>query len=108
VSVRIWVRQDRGVPSVPYRADQFAALRSVISTPVRIAILETMDAATRFETRHLESTKLHSRIRQRLCYAKYAAAQQQLSPAPRSLSSTLKCSGRCVDGFARSTGDGRQ
>ena len=42
VSVRSWVRQGSGVLFLPYRADQIAALRSIISAWVRLAIFETM------------------------------------------------------------------
>jgi type IV secretory pathway TraG/TraD family ATPase VirD4 len=42
VSVRDWVRQGRGVLFLPYQADQIAALRSVISAWLRLAIFQTM------------------------------------------------------------------
>jgi type IV secretory pathway TraG/TraD family ATPase VirD4 len=42
LSIRQWVEQGRGVLFLPYRADQIAALRSMISTWMRIAIFETM------------------------------------------------------------------
>jgi type IV secretory pathway TraG/TraD family ATPase VirD4 len=41
-SLRRWVSEGRGVLFLPYQADQIAALHSVISTWVRIAIFETM------------------------------------------------------------------
>jgi type IV secretory pathway TraG/TraD family ATPase VirD4 len=41
-SLRRWVREGKGVLFLPYQADQIAALRAMISTWVRIAILETM------------------------------------------------------------------
>jgi hypothetical protein len=41
-SVREWIRAGRGVLFLPYQADQVAALRSIISTWMRIAIVETM------------------------------------------------------------------
>jgi type IV secretory pathway TraG/TraD family ATPase VirD4 len=41
-SIRQWVTEGRGVLFLPYQADQIAALRSVISTWVRIAIFQTM------------------------------------------------------------------
>jgi type IV secretory pathway TraG/TraD family ATPase VirD4 len=41
-SVRRWVQEGRGVLFLPYGADQIAALRSIISTWMRIAIFETM------------------------------------------------------------------
>lgn len=41
-SVRQWVGQGRGTLYLPYRADQIAALRSVIATWVRLAIFATM------------------------------------------------------------------
>jgi len=42
LSIRQWVKDGRGVLFLPYQADQIAALRSVISTWMRIAIFETM------------------------------------------------------------------
>ena len=42
VSVREWVRRGRGVLFLPYQADQIAALRSVISAWLRLAIFQTM------------------------------------------------------------------
>ncbi len=42
LSIRGWVREGRGVLFMPYQADQIAALRTVISTWMRIAIFETM------------------------------------------------------------------
>jgi type IV secretory pathway TraG/TraD family ATPase VirD4 len=42
VSVREWVRSGRGVLFLPYRADQIAALRSIISAWLRLAIFQTM------------------------------------------------------------------
>jgi type IV secretory pathway TraG/TraD family ATPase VirD4 len=42
LSVRSWIREGRGVLFLPYRANEIAALRSVISTWMRLAIYETM------------------------------------------------------------------
>ena len=42
ISVRDWVRTGRGVLFLPYQADQIAALRSVISAWLRLAIFQTM------------------------------------------------------------------
>ncbi|MGH8230815.1 MAG: type IV secretion system DNA-binding domain-containing protein [Steroidobacteraceae bacterium] len=44
-SVRKWIRSGRGVLFLPYRAGQIAALRSVISAWLRLAIIETMQGA---------------------------------------------------------------
>ena len=41
-SVREWVRSGKGVLFLPYQADQIAALRSIISTWMRLAIFQTM------------------------------------------------------------------
>jgi len=41
-SIRRWIQEGRGVLFLPYRADQIAALRGLISTWMRIAIFETM------------------------------------------------------------------
>jgi type IV secretory pathway TraG/TraD family ATPase VirD4 len=41
-SVRNWVRAGQGVLFIPYKAGQVAALRSVIATWMRLAIVETM------------------------------------------------------------------
>ncbi|HTT07030.1 MAG TPA: type IV secretion system DNA-binding domain-containing protein [Steroidobacteraceae bacterium] len=45
LSVRAWVRTGRGVLFMPYRANQIAALRSLVAAWMRLAIFETMDAA---------------------------------------------------------------
>jgi type IV secretory pathway TraG/TraD family ATPase VirD4 len=42
LSVRSWVREGRGVLFLPYKANEIATLRSVISTWMRLAIYETM------------------------------------------------------------------
>ena len=42
VSVREWVRKGKGVLFLPYQADQIAALRSIISAWLRLAIFQTM------------------------------------------------------------------
>jgi type IV secretory pathway TraG/TraD family ATPase VirD4 len=44
-SVRNWVRSGRGVLFIPYQASQIAALRSIIATWMRLAIVETMSHA---------------------------------------------------------------
>jgi type IV secretory pathway TraG/TraD family ATPase VirD4 len=41
-SVRSWVQSGRGVLFIPYKAAQIAALRSIIATWMRLAIVETM------------------------------------------------------------------
>jgi type IV secretory pathway TraG/TraD family ATPase VirD4 len=41
-SVRKWVESGRGVLFIPYKAAQIAALRSIIATWIRLAIVETM------------------------------------------------------------------
>ena len=41
-SIRDWVKSGTGVLFMPYQSDQIAALRTVISTWMRIEILETM------------------------------------------------------------------
>jgi type IV secretory pathway TraG/TraD family ATPase VirD4 len=42
LAVRDWVRQGRGVLFLPYQANEIAALRSVISAWLRLAIFQTM------------------------------------------------------------------
>jgi type IV secretory pathway TraG/TraD family ATPase VirD4 len=42
LAVREWLRQGRGVMFLPYQADQIAALRSMISAWLRLAIFQTM------------------------------------------------------------------
>jgi len=42
-SVRNWVESGQGVLFIPYKAGQIAALRSVIATWMRLAIVETMN-----------------------------------------------------------------
>jgi len=41
-SVRDWVQRGRGVLFIPYRADQIAALRSIIAAWLRLAIVEAL------------------------------------------------------------------
>jgi len=41
-SVREWVKAGKGVLFLPYQADQIAALKSIISTWMRLAIFQTM------------------------------------------------------------------
>jgi type IV secretory pathway TraG/TraD family ATPase VirD4 len=41
-SIRRWMEEGRGVLFLPYQADQIAALRSMISTWMRIAIFQTV------------------------------------------------------------------
>jgi type IV secretory pathway TraG/TraD family ATPase VirD4 len=41
-SVREWIKEGRGVLFLPYQADQIAALRSIISTWMRLAIFQTL------------------------------------------------------------------
>lgn len=42
LSVRKWVREGRGILFLPYRANEIASIRTVISTWMRLAIFETM------------------------------------------------------------------
>jgi type IV secretory pathway TraG/TraD family ATPase VirD4 len=42
ISVREWVKSGKGVLFLPYQADQIAALKSIISTWMRLAIFQTM------------------------------------------------------------------
>jgi type IV secretory pathway TraG/TraD family ATPase VirD4 len=46
-SIRDWIESGQGVLFLPYQADQIAALRSVISTWMRIAIFQTMSQGER-------------------------------------------------------------
>jgi type IV secretory pathway TraG/TraD family ATPase VirD4 len=41
-SVRQWIKEGRGVLFLPYQADQIAALKSIISTWMRLAIFQTL------------------------------------------------------------------
>ncbi len=52
-SVREWVRGGHGVLFIPYRATQIAALRSMVSAWVRLAIFETMDRTEVFRSANL-------------------------------------------------------
>jgi type IV secretory pathway TraG/TraD family ATPase VirD4 len=45
--VRDWVQEGRGVLFLPYRANQIASLRSLLSTWMRTAIFETMSGSER-------------------------------------------------------------
>ena len=42
LSVRKWIREGRGTLFLPYRANEIASIRTVISTWMRLAIFETM------------------------------------------------------------------
>ena len=42
LSVRKWIREGRGILFLPYRANEIASIRTVISTWMRLAIFETM------------------------------------------------------------------
>jgi len=44
LSVRRWIREGRGVLFLPYRASELAALRHIVSTWMRLAIFEAMNA----------------------------------------------------------------
>jgi hypothetical protein len=44
ISVRQWIREGRGVLFLPYKANEIAVLRYLISTWMRLAIFETMNA----------------------------------------------------------------
>jgi type IV secretory pathway TraG/TraD family ATPase VirD4 len=46
-SVRAWVKTGTGTLFIPYRANQIAALRSIISTWLRLAIFEAMSSPER-------------------------------------------------------------
>jgi type IV secretory pathway TraG/TraD family ATPase VirD4 len=50
-SVRDWVRRGRGVLFIPYRSVQIAALRSIISAWVRLAIFEAMSQGEEVDQR---------------------------------------------------------
>jgi type IV secretory pathway TraG/TraD family ATPase VirD4 len=43
-SVRTWIREGRGVLFLPYRANEIASLRNMISTWMRLAIFEALSA----------------------------------------------------------------
>jgi hypothetical protein len=45
LSVKNWIREGRGVLFLPYRANEIASLRNIISTWMRLAIFESMNAA---------------------------------------------------------------
>jgi type IV secretory pathway TraG/TraD family ATPase VirD4 len=47
LAVRDWIRNGRGVLFLPYQAGQISALRSIISTWMRIAIFEAMSHGER-------------------------------------------------------------
>jgi len=44
LSVRRWIREGRGVLFFPYRASEIDALRNIVSTWMRLAIFETLNA----------------------------------------------------------------
>lgn len=44
LSVRSWIREGKGVLFLPYKASEIAALRQIISSWMRLAVYQTMDA----------------------------------------------------------------
>ncbi|MGH8217805.1 MAG: type IV secretion system DNA-binding domain-containing protein [Steroidobacteraceae bacterium] len=55
-SIREWMVRGRGVLYMPYRAEQIAALRTLISTWMRLAIFETLSGAEAAEPRGWEGS----------------------------------------------------
>ena len=84
-SVRDWVRSGRGVLFIPYQASQIAALRSIIATWMRLAIVETMS---------------HSEEDQRLWFVvDELDALGAIDGLKDALARLRKFGGRCVLGF---------
>ena len=84
-SVRNWVRSGRGVLFIPYQASQIAALRSIIATWMRLAIVETMS---------------HSEEDQRLWFVvDELDALGAIDGLKDALARLRKFGGRCVLGF---------
>jgi hypothetical protein len=85
LSVKEWVRTGKGVLFLPYQADQIAAIRSIVSTWVRLAIFQTMSLG---EGDH------------RLCFAiDELDALGAIDGLPDALVRLRRFGGRCLIGF---------
>lgn len=94
-SIRQWVRSGQGALFIPYQAGQIAALRSVISAWLRVAIFEAMnqrvgDQRLWFIVDELDALGVStaSRTRSHGCANLAAVASWASSPSPRSRAPT--------------------
>jgi type IV secretory pathway TraG/TraD family ATPase VirD4 len=89
LSVRSWVRAGQGVLFLPYRANEIATLRSIISTWMRLAIYETMS-----------SSPPSGEVDQRLWFAiDELDALGVIDGLKDALARLRKFGGRCILGF---------
>jgi Type IV secretion-system coupling protein DNA-binding domain len=89
LSVRSWVRQGRGVLFLPYKANEIATLRSIISTWMRLAIFEAMSQPQEKDNSD-----------QRLWFAiDELDALGQIDGLKDALARLRKFGGRCILGF---------
>jgi hypothetical protein len=105
LSVRHWTREGTGALFLPYQADQIAALRSIISTWMRLAIFERMSGPQEFgsSTRHTRSAANWRHITQELPGCWFVVdeldALGQIDGLKDALARLRKFGGRCVLGF---------
>jgi hypothetical protein len=105
LSVRHWMRGGTGALFLPYEADQIAALRSIISTWMRLAIFERMSGpidpdSSNHRTR-LASNRRATETSKRDCWfvVDELDALGQIDGLKDALARLRKFGGRCVLGF---------
>jgi len=105
LSVRHWMREGTGALFLPYQADQIAALRSIISTWMRLAIFERMSGPMAEESQsHVTRTgsnDRHGPPSMRGCWfvVDELDALGQIDGLKDALARLRKFGGRCVLGF---------
>lgn len=105
LSVRHWTREGKGALFLPYQADQIAALRSIISTWMRLAIFERMSrpleshSPTRSTGPHANGA--HGTPDLQACWfvVDELDALGQIDGLKDALARLRKFGGRCVLGF---------
>ena len=95
ISIRSWIRTGQGALFMPYQATQIAALRSLISAWMRLAIFETMN-----RTETLNDTRNGPATDQRLWFmVDELDALGAIDGLKDALARLRKFGGRCVLGF---------
>jgi type IV secretory pathway TraG/TraD family ATPase VirD4 len=93
LSVKEWVRSGSGVLFIPYRANQIAALRSMVSAWMRLGIFEAMSAPAG------ESSPARTGNRRLWFVVDELDALGQIDGLKDALARLRKFDGRCVLGF---------
>lgn len=105
LSVRHWMREGTGALFLPYQADQIAALRSIISTWMRLAIFERMSGRMVAESptgmTRTDSSRRSGSQSMRGCWfvVDELDALGQIDGLKDALARLRKFGGRCVVGF---------